>query len=258
MATAVIIAGTDGVDELYGSDAAGILLSVLSRLFTVYLQMHGFTCGVDDLLVMPSKDTKMKEQLESCEEIGEKVFRDFIEVEDDKRKDLVALQLNIEKFIRSNGESALAALDRRIISQLNNKTSNSDVFKQLLLKGLSKPSVKNCIYLMTTSGAKGSVVVFEMEDISPEVSAYLEETLASRYKDWKSALHKYFQLWESPEIARLRGQVAAQGDHIRAQDERMNMIVQALAMSGLQIPTMPAPNVAPPSTSQPFRPDDTE
>ncbi|KAM1016257.1 hypothetical protein ACFX11_027886 [Malus domestica] len=241
MATAVIIAGTDGVDELYGSDAAGILLSVLSRLFTVYLQMHGFRCGVDDLLVMPSKDTKMKEQLESCEEI-----------------DLVALQLNIEKFIRSNGKSALAALDRRMISQLNNKTSNSDVFKQLLLKGLSKPSVKNCIYLMTTSGAKGSVVVFEMEDISPEVSAYLEETLASRYKDWKSALHKHFQLWESPEIARLRGQVAAQGDHIRAQDERMNMIVQALAMSGLQIPMMPAPNVAPPSTSQPFRPDDTE
>ncbi|CAN6539947.1 unnamed protein product [Malus baccata var. baccata] len=32
----------------------------------------------------------------------------------------------------------------------------------------------------------------------------------------------------------------------------------ALAMSGLQIPTMPAPNVAPPSTSQPFCPDDTE
>ncbi|KAM1159191.1 hypothetical protein ACFX15_031792 [Malus domestica] len=275
-------------------------------------------------------------------------------------------------------------------------------------------------------------VVFEMEDISPEVSAYLEETLASRYKDWKSALHKHFQLWESPEIARLqgcpleykewredwewlcthftdpkfvkksiagkkardskillhhsgskpfsyrvearreegskfpqidmfkhvyvhpnnensdqlygdmvekstvilqeatsqlppetpiedvivpkdadvqivtevldqkfgrrhgkvvrctgkagvretgasssrlstgevnslkeevttlRGQVAAQGDNIRAQDERMNMIVQALAMSGLQITTMLAPNVAPPSTSQPFRPNDTE
>ncbi|CAN6677286.1 unnamed protein product [Malus baccata var. baccata] len=49
-----------------------------------------------------------------------------------------------------------------------------------------------------------------------------------------------------------------EGDHIRAHDERMNMIVQALAMSGLQIPTMPAPNVAPPSTSQPLRPDDIE
>ncbi|RXH91898.1 hypothetical protein DVH24_020921 [Malus domestica] len=43
-------------------------------------------------------------------------------------------------------------------------------------------------------------------------------------------------------VTTLRGQVAAQGDHIRAQDERMNMIVQALAMSGLQIPTMLAPN----------------
>ncbi|KAM1397687.1 hypothetical protein ACFX2I_015233 [Malus domestica] len=53
------------------------------------------------------------------------------------------------------------------------------------------------------------------------------------------------------EVTTLRGQVAAQG-------ERMNMILQALAMSGLQIPTMPAPNVAPPSTSQPFHPDDTE
>ncbi|KAM0976560.1 hypothetical protein FF1_019534 [Malus domestica] len=82
MATAVIIAGTDGVD-------------VKTK------------CMGSHVVLMPSKDTKMKEQLESCEEIGEKVFRDFIEVEDDKRKDLVALQLNIEKFIRSNGESAL-------------------------------------------------------------------------------------------------------------------------------------------------------
>ncbi|CAN6684472.1 unnamed protein product [Malus baccata var. baccata] len=53
------------------------------------------------------------------------------------------------------------------------------------------------------------------------------------------------------EVTTLRGQVVAQG-------ERMNMIVQALAMSGLQIPTIPAPNIAPPSTSQPFCPDDTE
>ncbi|KAH0972017.1 hypothetical protein GBA52_024173 [Prunus armeniaca] len=145
------------VQEFYGSDTAGKLLSVLSHLFTVYLQMHGFTCGIDDLLLLESKDAKMKDQLESCEDVGENVYRDFIEVKDVKRKDPVELQLNIENFIRSNGESALASLDRRMISQLNNKTSNSDVFKQLLLRGLSKPSVKNCIYLMTTSGAKGSV-----------------------------------------------------------------------------------------------------
>ncbi|KAM1467300.1 hypothetical protein ACFX2I_032419 [Malus domestica] len=45
--------------------------------------------------------------------------------------------------------------------------------------------------------------------------------------------------------------------HIRAQDEKMSMIVRALAMSGLQI-LMPAPDLAPPSTSQPLCPADTQ
>ncbi|KAB2608661.1 hypothetical protein D8674_011829 [Pyrus ussuriensis x Pyrus communis] len=59
------------------------------------------------------------------------------------------------------------------------------------------------------------------------------------------------------EVTTLKGQLAAQGEHIRAQDERMSMIVQALAMSGLQIP-MPTRDVAPPSTSQPLHPADTQ
>lgn len=33
------------VQELYGNVAAGQLLSAFSRLFTYYLQWHGFTCG---------------------------------------------------------------------------------------------------------------------------------------------------------------------------------------------------------------------
>lgn len=48
--------------------------------------MHGFTCGVDDLLLIQSKDKKMKEQLESCEELGEIVFREFIGVRQNERK----------------------------------------------------------------------------------------------------------------------------------------------------------------------------
>ncbi|KAM5558921.1 DNA-directed RNA polymerase I subunit 1 [Rosa sericea] len=145
------------VQELYGSEAAGKLLSVFSRLYTVYLQMHGFTCGVDDLLLIQSKDKKMKEQLESCEELGEKVFREFIGVRQDEKKDPVILQSDIEEFLRSNGESVTEMLDRKMTSELNKKISKSDVFKQLFRKGLSKPSVKNYMYLMTSSGAKGGV-----------------------------------------------------------------------------------------------------
>ncbi|KAF3442582.1 hypothetical protein FNV43_RR16498 [Rhamnella rubrinervis] len=149
------------VQELYGSNTAGILLSALSRLFTVYLQMHGFTCGVDDLLLLEIKDRERKKLLDKCDEIGEEVHRQFVKLKDDGKIDPMILQFNIEKTIRSNGEAALAALDRKMISQLNDKTSKSEELKGLLSKGLYKLPAKNCISLMTTSGAKGGAVNFQ-------------------------------------------------------------------------------------------------
>ncbi|KAE9596846.1 putative DNA-directed RNA polymerase [Lupinus albus] len=148
------------VQELYGSNIAGNLLSALSRLFTNFLQMHGFTCGVDDLLLTEAKDGERMTQLESCEEIGDIVHREFIGVMDDNRLDPISLQLNIEKKIRSNGEAALTYLDRKMISNLNTRTS-SGILKELLSEGILKPSGKNWISLMTTSGAKGSMVNFQ-------------------------------------------------------------------------------------------------
>ncbi|KAB2615726.1 hypothetical protein D8674_022314 [Pyrus ussuriensis x Pyrus communis] len=70
------------------------------------------------------------------------------------------------------------------------------------------------------------------------------------------------------EVTTLKGQLAAQDEQIKAQSEQMraqsehikaeneqmraqmSMIVQALAVSGLQI-QLPAPDLTPPSTSQP-------
>ncbi|KAB2611367.1 hypothetical protein D8674_019399 [Pyrus ussuriensis x Pyrus communis] len=48
-------------------------------------------------------------------------------------------------------------------------------------------------------------VIFDLDDISPEVKAYLDETLAIQYKHWKNYLHAHFKLWDTPEIARLHG-----------------------------------------------------
>jgi len=40
------------VHELYGPRAAGHLLSSMGRLLTAYLQQqHGFTCGIEDMLI---------------------------------------------------------------------------------------------------------------------------------------------------------------------------------------------------------------
>ncbi|OVA12173.1 RNA polymerase [Macleaya cordata] len=145
------------VQELYGSNIAGILLSVLSRLFTVYLQMHGFTCGVDDLLIVPKADMERKRKLESSEKIGEEVHSQFVGFTDGDI-DPMTLQVETEKAIRTNGETAITRLDRMMSSALNGLTSkvNNDLFP----KGLQKPFPRNCLSLMTTTGAKGGLVNF--------------------------------------------------------------------------------------------------
>jgi DNA-directed RNA polymerase I subunit RPA1 len=47
------------------------------------MQMHGFTCGVDDLLITEGMDSERITQLESCEKIGDEVLRKFIGVKKD-------------------------------------------------------------------------------------------------------------------------------------------------------------------------------
>lgn len=48
--------------------------------------MHGFTCGVDDLLIMRNEDDARKKLLEMCERSGEIVHRNFIGIKDETVK----------------------------------------------------------------------------------------------------------------------------------------------------------------------------
>ncbi|WOK96802.1 DNA-directed RNA polymerase I subunit 1-like [Canna indica] len=143
------------VYELYGPDVAGTLLSIFSRLFTSFLQMHGFTCGVDDLLIKWSSDKERDKILEKSEIQSEEVHRRFTRMKDEDR-DPMKLQSEIEKVIRCNGELATALLDRMMCNSLNRLTS--EINQILFPSGLAKPFLKNCLSLMTNSGAKGGLV----------------------------------------------------------------------------------------------------
>lgn len=155
------------VQELYGSNSAGILLSALSRLFTIFLQFHGFTCEVGDLIILPNYDHQRKEKLEG-EDVGEEVHCDFVKFKPGQIGP-EELQLEIEKVICSDRESATASLDMKMKNKLTNRLTRegSQILKHLLTRGLLKPFPKNCISLMTTTGAKGSTVNFQ------QISAYL-------------------------------------------------------------------------------------
>jgi DNA-directed RNA polymerase I subunit RPA1 len=66
------------------------------------------------------------------------------------------LQMEVEKIIRRNGESATVILDRNMSSELNTLTSK--VNKKVFPYGLRKPFPGNCLSLMTQTGAKGGLV----------------------------------------------------------------------------------------------------
>ncbi|XP_074320854.1 DNA-directed RNA polymerase I subunit 1 [Silene latifolia] len=145
------------VQEMYGPSAAGNLLSVLSRVLTAYFQMHGFTCGVDDLLLIQTYDEQRKQLLQISENCGEEVHLQFIGREK-QHLESSEMQIEIEKAIRRNGDSAVALLDGMMRSKLN--TLNSAVTK-LFPEGLNKPFRNNCLSLMTLSGAKGGTFNFQ-------------------------------------------------------------------------------------------------
>jgi DNA-directed RNA polymerase I subunit RPA1 len=48
--------------ELYGEKITGKLITALNKLFLNYMQIHGFTCGLDDLL-LKKKINKMRTEL---------------------------------------------------------------------------------------------------------------------------------------------------------------------------------------------------
>nr|CAB3468405.1 unnamed protein product [Digitaria exilis] len=170
------------VHELYGADTSGMLLSIFSRLFTLFLQLHGHTCGVDDLLLCQKADEARRKIIDRSEELGEEVHMIFtkpkkndgddsvksqMEVEKGKSvnmefthtgkslEDLVKLRMEVEKVIRRDGNATLN-LDRTMSNALNGITS--DVNKRLFPHGLQKPFPGNCLSLMTATGAKGGEV----------------------------------------------------------------------------------------------------
>jgi len=143
------------VHEFYGADTAGILLSTFSRLFTLFLQLHGFTCGIDDLLLSQQSNETRRKTLAESEESGTNVHMEFTQKTKVDLEDL-ALEMKVEKVVRSNGEFATVTLDRMMSNKLNEITTTAN--KELLPHGLEKPFHRNCLSLMTATGAKGGMV----------------------------------------------------------------------------------------------------
>ena len=56
--------------ELYGAKIAGLLLTALGKVFVFYLQMIGFTCGMDDLLLNSEGEKIRMNKLSEAKKVG--------------------------------------------------------------------------------------------------------------------------------------------------------------------------------------------
>ncbi|THH26811.1 hypothetical protein EUX98_g7375 [Antrodiella citrinella] len=144
------------VYELYGPDIAGILLGVLSRLFTKFLQHRAFTCRMDDLALTPQGNAKRKDLLERGAGLGtEGAMENFPSLNDTSPDDKSAiLRTLLEEVLRDDNK--MAGLDVTVKGKLAKLTKS--IADAVMPHGLLRQFPHNHMQAMTLSGAKGSGV----------------------------------------------------------------------------------------------------
>ncbi|OCH92152.1 beta and beta-prime subunits of DNA dependent RNA-polymerase [Obba rivulosa] len=144
------------VYELYGSDVAGKLLGILSRLFTKFLQHRAFTCRMDDLALTPHADAKRAELLRQSERLGTEGaidnFPSLASVPDEEKP--AVLRNLLEDVLRD--DSKMAGLDMTVKGKLAKLTKS--IADACMPHGLLRQFPHNHMQAMTLSGAKGSAV----------------------------------------------------------------------------------------------------
>merc|ERR1712100_264759 len=137
--------------ELYGPTMAGLLLSVLGRLFTLYLQFHGFTCGIDDLIINKEGNKRRTHALKRADIHGASVAQEFSKYNSKIHNSLAdALRDTL------TDDTKFAKLDTLTKTKVNQLTT--EVIGECIPSRQMKKFPKNFLSLMTISGAKGSQV----------------------------------------------------------------------------------------------------
>ncbi|KAL7577816.1 hypothetical protein ACA910_010567, partial [Epithemia clementina (nom. ined.)] len=160
------------VYEAYGPEKAGILLNAFSRLFTAYIQYFaGHSCRTEDLVLTKEADEERKILVQKAYNAGARAAKAWADSEGGKIRiddsnpsseplkpvEKASASAKIGDLLSGNeGKANFAALDGYMQGKLN--PLSSDIVKKSLPDGLVVPFPVNSFGLMTTTGAKGSIV----------------------------------------------------------------------------------------------------
>lgn len=171
--------------ELYGADLLGQLFTALAKLLSAYLQIHGFTCGMDDLMLFPTFDDQRKNQLQKALREAALQGAEFVGLKSDaiqpsidlfnrpdykfnrknKYSNSVLKRVPDQDYISSNNEIS-KLVSQEILKDRKNVNKIDIIYKQSLgaggseviktsLAGMIKGFPYNAFTMMTASGAKG-------------------------------------------------------------------------------------------------------
>mmetsp|Transcript_20478 Transcript_20478/g.41728 ORF Transcript_20478/g.41728 Transcript_20478/m.41728 type:complete len:1306 (+) Transcript_20478:393-4310(+) len=163
------------VYEAYGPNKAGLLLNALGRLFTAYLQYYsGHSCRMEDLVLTSEADQERRALVEKVYNIGSRAAKAWADSDGGKVEippvetlpsatrplkpvEAATTAAKIGELLSGEeGKDNFAALDGYMQSQINPLASQ--IIKACLPSGLAVPFPFNTFSLMTTTGAKGSMV----------------------------------------------------------------------------------------------------
>jgi len=86
------------IHELYGSTYSEMMLSIFSRLFTHFLQYHGHSCGLDDLILTEDAD---KARIKTQIEILNSGFKSTCHLADHTLQNENSIKKNIKRFFKN-------------------------------------------------------------------------------------------------------------------------------------------------------------
>ena len=159
--------------ELYGAERTSIFTAALSRLFTGFIQQHGFTCGMSDVFLVETAEQQRNGLLATADVRALEAAAQFVNITPGPQELVSDQGLSLDKaFLKQEGVVRTALSDRfrsnpgETGAALDMKSSgamhplSSEVVKACLPAGQLKPFRHNMMALMTVTGAKGSVVNF--------------------------------------------------------------------------------------------------
>uniref|UniRef100_A0A915EJW8 DNA-directed RNA polymerase subunit n=1 Tax=Ditylenchus dipsaci TaxID=166011 RepID=A0A915EJW8_9BILA len=142
--------------ELYGPKVAVGILSCFSRVFTTFLQFHGFTLGVADILVTAEANTTRRNAINEIRKSGPDVVKKTFSLPEDasalKMKHVMATAYNNPRKDKSDVKQ-LDYTMKQTMAKLSEQINNACV-----PKGLVRCFPQNALQLMIQSGAKGTLV----------------------------------------------------------------------------------------------------